>query len=152
LGGHVIWDHIIGEDNLNDLLFLTHHFRREQILNPLRHVTDGESVISYLNGDGTSQDEENPFPILLMLSLKLPGRSALEILEWMQADPRLQMLPVVVLNEVGEVGLVAKAHQFGAKAFLTKPILSSQFRTCLREIKGLDFAMGNEKTVLATAR
>jgi CheY-like chemotaxis protein len=131
---------LIAEDNLNDLLFVKYHFRREGILNPLRHVSDGGSVIKYLEGEGGFADRlEYPYPILLLLDLKMPGKSGFEVLEWLQHHPRHGHIPVIVLTGCRDTREVTKAYHLGAQTFLTKPISFIFFKNCLRGIEGVEF-------------
>jgi CheY-like chemotaxis protein len=114
---------LIVEDNPDDRILLQRAFRRARLTNPVHMVTDGEEAIAYLLGEGRFADREsNPFPVLVLLDLRLPRRSGLEVLQWMREHPTLRRLPVVVLTSSKEQSDINVAYDLGANSYLTKPI------------------------------
>lgn len=113
---------LVVEDSRDDLFFLQRSFRTAEIPNELHHVRDGQEAIDYLQGVGSfSNREANPFPALVLLDLKLPGKHGFEVLTWMRQQTSLAGLIVVVLSSSGEESDVSKAYELGANAFLVKP-------------------------------
>ena len=114
---------LIVEDNPDDRILLQRAFRRARLANPVHMVTDGEEAVAYLLGEGRFADREaNPFPVLVLLDLKLPRRSGLEVLRWMREHPTLRRLPVVVLTSSKEQSDINVAYDLGANSYLTKPV------------------------------
>ena len=114
---------LIVEDNPDDRILLQRAFRRARLANPVHMVTDGEEAVAYLLGEGRFADREaNPFPVLVLLDLKLPRRSGLEVLQWMREHPTLRRLPVVVLTSSKEQSDINVAYDLGANTYLTKPV------------------------------
>jgi CheY-like chemotaxis protein len=114
---------LIVEDNPDDRILLQRAFRRARLANAVHMVTDGEEAVAYLLGEGRFADREaNPFPVLVLLDLKLPRRSGLEVLQWMREHPTLRRLPVVVLTSSKEQSDINVAYDRGANAYLTKPV------------------------------
>jgi CheY-like chemotaxis protein len=86
-------------------------------------VEDGRQVIDYLAGTGKYADREQyPMPCLLLLDLKLPMKSGLDVLRWIQEQPQLRMLIVVVLSSSRNRSDVDAAYQLGARSYLVKPL------------------------------
>jgi len=113
---------LIAEDEEDYVLLLKRAFAEAQIRNPILSVSTGKDTISYLTGDGKySNREEYPLPDLLLLDLKLPGYSGLEILRWLRAQPGLAGLRVVVLTSSEQLKDVNDAYRLGANSFLMKP-------------------------------
>ena len=114
---------LIVEDNSDDRILLQRALRRARLANPVHMVTDGEEAVAYLLGEGRFADREaNPFPVLVLLDLKLPRRSGLEVLKWMREHPTLRRLPVVVLTSSKEQSDINVAYDLGANSYLTKPV------------------------------
>ena len=114
---------LIVEDNSDDRILLQRAFRRARLANPVHLVTDGEEAVAYLLGEGRFTDREaNPFPVLVLLDLKLPRRAGLEVLKWMREHPTLRRLPVVVLTSSKEQSDINVAYDLGANSYLTKPV------------------------------
>src|SRR5687767_10933110 len=73
------------EDDSNDTLLLQRAFRRAGLTHILRVVTDGDEAVTYLKGDEPFNNREAyPIPSLVLLDLKLPRRSGLEVLSWLR--------------------------------------------------------------------
>src|ERR1700740_3382940 len=65
----------------------------------LQGVKDGDQAVEYLAGTGRfANHSAYPLPDVILLDLTLPGRSGQQVLEWMQNQPALKHIPVVVLT------------------------------------------------------
>ena len=114
---------LVVEDEANDRFLIERAVRKARILNPLQMVTNGEEAVSYLTGEGAFADRAaHPLPILVLLDLKLPRRSGIEVLSWIRASPRFHSLPVVVLTSSPDSGDVQRAYKAGANSYLVKPV------------------------------
>jgi CheY-like chemotaxis protein len=132
-GGQVI---LVVEDDPNDLLLIQRAFGKVRILNPLQSVGNGDDAVAYLAGEGPYADrEQHPFPVLVLLDLKLPRRSGLEVLQWIRAQAGLKRLPVVVLTSSKEATDVNRAYDLGANSYLVKPV---GFDSLLELVKSLE--------------
>lgn len=123
------------EDDENDVFLLEYTFKQAQVPVPLVAVRDGKQAMEYLAGIGEFADRDRfPLPRLVLLDLKLPRKSGLEVLEWMRATPSLRELPVVVLTSSSRPEDIQAAYRFGANAYLVKPPRADQL---LELVKGL---------------
>jgi CheY-like chemotaxis protein len=114
---------LLVEDDPNDVFLIQRAFRRANIVNPVQVVQDGEAAVLYLSSQEPYADRDRyPLPILMLLDLKLPRRSGLEVLEWLRQQPRLKRLPVVVLTSSRENIDVDRAYDLGANSYLVKPV------------------------------
>ncbi|HEY6200723.1 MAG TPA: response regulator [Candidatus Binatia bacterium] len=126
---------LIVEDRPADVLLIRRAFMKAQIANPLQVVRDGETAVAYLAGSGAYADRQaHPLPALLLLDLKLPRKSGLEVLMWLRAQPEIRRLPVVVLTSSKETTDVNRAYELGANSYLLKPVT---FESLLDMIKTL---------------
>ena len=114
---------LVVEDEANDRFLIERAARKARILNPLQMVTNGEEAVSYLKGERDYADRHaHPLPILVLLDLKLPRRSGIEVLSWIRGSPTFHTLPVVVLTSSPDSGDVQRAYQAGANSYLVKPV------------------------------
>lgn len=114
---------LLVEDDPNDVLLLRRAFRKANLANPLVAVGDGEQATAYLAGGGEYSDRDRfPLPIIILLDLKLPRRSGLEVLAWLRNQPKLRRLPVVVLTASRELADINTAYELGASSYLVKPV------------------------------
>jgi len=85
------------EDNADDVLLLRHAFKRADILDPVQFAQDGQEAIDYLAGAGKFSDRKKyPMPRLVLLDLKLPKKTGIEVLQWIREQPALRKLPVTL--------------------------------------------------------
>ncbi len=114
---------LLVEDDPNDILLIQRAFAKASLVNPLKVVRDGEEALSYLAGTGEFADRtRSPLPSLILLDLKLPRKSGLEILQWLRQQPELKHIPVIVLTSSKESSDVARAYELGANSYLVKPV------------------------------
>ena len=114
---------LLVEDNEDDILFVQRAFRRAKLSNALPVVEDGDAAVAYLSGQGEYADRSrHPMPTLILLDIKLPRRSGLEVLEWLRAQAGLRRIPVVMLTSSRESADVDRAFDLGASGYLVKPV------------------------------
>ena len=88
---------------------------------------DGTTAVSCIRGD---------VPDLVILDLMLPGRSGLEILSDLRADPELRSVPVMMLTAKGQGRDREAAMRAGATHFMTKPFANADMLAEVRAIMG----------------
>ena len=87
-------------------------------------MKDGKAALDFLYNQGDYADREaNPKPDLILLDLKLPKVSGLEILEQVKGEERLRDIPVVVLTASDEGKDIIRSYQGGAESYFTKSVL-----------------------------
>jgi CheY-like chemotaxis protein len=113
---------LLAEDNDDDVALIQFALRKANVSLPVHVVSDGEEVLSYLNGTGNYADRSKyPIPQLLLLDLKLPGLNGFEVLNRVRRHPTLSRLKIIILTGSEEPGSANKAHQLGANGFFAKP-------------------------------
>ncbi|MDI1447008.1 response regulator [Polyangium sp. 6x1] len=126
---------LVVEDDSTDVLMIRRAFRKAELSCPLHIVDNGDAAVDYLSGQPPYDDRRsNPLPALVLLDLKLPRRSGLEVLEWLRSQPGLRRLPVVVLTSSMESTDVRKAYDLGCNSYLVKPV---SFEGLLDAVKAL---------------
>lgn len=113
---------LLVEDNEDDVFLAETALKGAGVENPLRVVRDGQEAVDYLGGTGQFADRERfPYPGLILLDLKMPYRSGLEVLSWMRQRTDLPPTFVAVLSSSNEPGDLQSAYDLGAKTYLVKP-------------------------------
>jgi len=114
---------LIVEDNATDVMLIRRALAKSNIANPVHVVVDGDRAVAYLSGlDGYDDRAQFPLPALVLLDLKLPRRSGLEVLEWLRGQDGLRRLPVVMLTSSRQSQDVNRAYDLGANSYLVKPV------------------------------
>lgn len=102
------------EDNVDDVLFFRMALKRTGCPAALRVARDGDEAVAFLRGT-------EPRPLLIVLDIKIPGPTGLEVLAWVREDPTLRGIPVVMLTSSREERDIARARELGAADYLVKP-------------------------------
>jgi CheY-like chemotaxis protein len=114
---------LIVEDTAADVTLMRRAFEKVRLANPLHVVTHGDAAVDYLAGEGMYADRQRfPLPVLILLDLKLPRRSGIEVLQWLRAQPGLQHIPVAVLTLSQQDQDVNAAYDIGVQSYLIKPV------------------------------
>ena len=125
---------LLAEDDPNDVYLLQYAFEQAQVQTPLLTVNDGQEAIEYLSGIGEYSDRiDFPFPRLLILDLKMPRKTGMEVLYWLKQQEVLGCLPTIVLSSSAHPDDVEQAYRLGVNAFLVKPGGTSE-RTALAKM------------------
>lgn len=107
------------DDDPNDTALLQAACQRAQVDFQLLNVNDGEEAIAYLSA---AEDRSVPMPVLVLLDLKMPRATGVEILRWIRQHPRLNRLPVIVLSGSELQDDIRRAYSEGANSYLVKPL------------------------------
>ncbi|HKW94308.1 MAG TPA: response regulator [Methylomirabilota bacterium] len=127
---------LLVEDSPDDALLIQRAFRKANLANPVQLVQDGEEAVAYLSGAPPFEDRARfPLPVFMLLDLKLPRRSGLEVLEWLRQRSDIKRLPVVVLTSSRETVDVNRAYDLGVNSYLTKPV---GFEALLEMVKNVN--------------
>jgi CheY-like chemotaxis protein len=114
---------LLVEDNPDDVLLARRALKKAALPASMQVVEDGDEAVAYLDGSGRFGDRaRHPLPALVLLDLKLPKRSGLEVLRWVRNQSGLDTTPVVVLTSSGEDEDIQKAYALGANSYLQKPV------------------------------
>jgi CheY-like chemotaxis protein len=127
---------LLVEDDSNDILFVQRAFSKVNLSSSIRIVKDGDAAVDYLSGTGSYADREQyPLPALILLDLKLPRRSGIEILAWIRQQPGIRRIPVVVLTSSRENIDMERAYDLGVNSYLVKPV---KFEDLAKMIEALE--------------
>lgn len=118
------------EDNQDDIDLTLHSLRRYNFVNEIRVAMDGEEALQYLE----ASKEQQTSPGLILLDLKLPKISGLEVLENIKADRDLARIPVVVLTSSEEAKDVDECYRLGVNSYIVKPVDFKKFMEAIRTL------------------
>lgn len=118
-------DILIVEDSEADAELALRALRSAKVANSIRVVGDGAAALDYLVGNG--ERIGSMLPKVVLLDLKLPKVSGLEVLETLRRSPATKHLPVVVLTSSAEAPDVRRAYELGANSYIVKPVEFDQF-------------------------
>jgi|SRR5688572_19847419 len=94
------------------------------------HVKDGAEALTYLQaGHG-----ESGSPVFILLDLKLPKVTGIEVLKAVRAEPKTRLIPIVMLtNSRAEEDLTA-AYVNGCNSYVRKQVDWVEFKETIRQV------------------
>ena len=123
------------EDDANDIELTKRAFKRNRLANVFLVARDGAEALEMLFGSSMEAMHADLSELqLILLDLKLPKVSGLEVLRKIRADERTRMIPVVVLTSSDQERDVVESYGLGANSYVRKPIDFEQFVEAVREL------------------
>lgn len=113
---------LLAEDNPDDAWMMRRCFKSAGIDATLQLVENGREAVAYISGEGKYADRaEYPLPCIVLLDLKMPYLSGIEVLKWLRSESKFPTLLAVLLTSSNDTRDVDEAYRLGANAFLMKP-------------------------------
>lgn len=135
---------LLVEDNPDDELLAIRALKQNKIMNEVVVARDGAEALDYLFGTGAYAGRDTSvMPQVILLDLKLPKISGLEVLKRLRNDDRTKLLPVVVLTSSKEDRDLNESYRLGANSYIRKPVDFAQFSEAIKQL-GLYWLVLNE--------
>jgi CheY-like chemotaxis protein len=142
---------LLVEDSPDDVFFLKRALRHAQVEADLRIVTNGREAQDYLNGHGAYADRrKHPLPWLVLLDLRMPLMSGLEVLAWIRSRPDLASLSVIVLTSSLEDSEMQRTFELGVVSYLVKPPTAEMVEKAFRFVRLSQPPAGNHRATVET--
>ena len=134
---------LLVDDSPRDTEMALEALRHYHIANEVIALRDGAEALDYLHRRGEFADREGSDPAVILLDLKMPRVDGLEVLRDVKADPRLKVIPVVMMTSSREEQDLVRSYQLGANAYVVKPLEFHAFVDAVK-VLGAFWAMLNE--------
>jgi CheY-like chemotaxis protein len=134
---------LLVEDDPKDVELTLEALGDYNLANEVIVARDGEQALDYLYCRGNFAARTKGNPAVLLLDLKLPKVDGLEVLKQVRSDPKLKLIPVVVLTSSREERDMMGSYQLGVNAYVVKPVDFHEFVNAVKEL-GIFWAVINE--------
>ncbi len=114
---------LLVEDNPVDLDLTLRAFTRKKLSNPIQIARDGEAALDYIS----RWDKGEPVPVVILLDLKLPKYSGLEVLRELKSHPEYKTIPVIMLTSSSQDQDIEAAYKLGVNSYIVKPVEFEKF-------------------------
>jgi len=140
---HII-EILLVEDNPNDVELTIRALNKHKLVNKVHVVQDGEEALDFMfcRGKYSTRDEKR-LPKVILLDLKLPKVSGLEVLKELKANDKTRHVPVVVLTTSRAEQDMIDSYHLGVNSYIVKPVNFQKFIDSVAEI-GLYWLLLNE--------
>lgn len=131
---------LLVEDNPDDIELTQRAFAKNHIINEVVVLRDGAEACDFLferNRAGRS------LPQVILLDLKLPKISGLEVLEKIRANAGTALIPTVILTSSKQEEDLLEGYRLGVNSYVRKPVDFNEFVEAVRQV-GLYWLVLNE--------
>jgi two-component system response regulator len=126
---------LLVEDNPNDVKLALHAFKKHNLVNRVHVVRDGAEALEYVFcTDRYAERRIDQGPKVILLDLKLPLVDGIEVLRQIKADPRTQLIPVVIMTTSKEESDIVESYKLGVSSYIVKPVDFDQFTEVVRQL------------------
>jgi CheY-like chemotaxis protein len=135
---------LFAEDSIDDATLTIRALVKSGFTNKLHHVKDGAEALDFMYCRGVYASRNiNEKPKLILLDLKMPKLTGMQVLEKVKSDLNFKSIPVVILTSSKEDPDVQKCYALGANSYIVKPVDSNNFFNAIKEI-GMYWMIINE--------
>jgi CheY-like chemotaxis protein len=136
---------LLVEDTATDAELTIRALKKHALVNNLVWVKDGADALDFLFATGAYTDRASAHqPKVVLLDLRLPRVSGIEVLRRIKSDERTHSIPVVVLTSSKEDIDVEECYRLGVNSYITKPVAFDEFLRVVGEL-GLYWLLLNKK-------
>ncbi len=114
---------VLVEDNPDHAEIVMHCLEDHQSIHKIHHLLDGKMAVDYLFREGPYTDSErSPRPDLILLDLRLPKMSGLDVLKKIKDSEQVRNIPVIILSTSSAPIDIDQAYAHHANSYLVKPV------------------------------
>lgn len=126
---------LLVEDNPAHAELVIRNLEHHRVANIVHHVSDGKAALDYLfqRGSYSYLKPENRVNLVL-LDLRLPKVSGLEVLRQIKQSEHLKQLPVIILTTSQAEQDIASAYEHNANSFISKPMDYKKFSELMDDL------------------
>lgn len=126
---------LLVEDNEDEAELAIRELFKHKLANDLLWVKDGAEALEFIFGTGRYEGRDvESCPKVILLDLKMPKVSGIEVLQRVREDERTKKIPVVVLTSSNEEKDIVSAYELGVNSYIVKPIDFQKFSNSIKEI------------------
>jgi two-component system, response regulator len=137
-------DILLVEDNPYEAELAIRSLTKNNLAKNLLHLDDGAKAMDFIfaRNEYSHRKIEN-LPKLILLDLKLPKVSGLQILKAVKSDDRTKIIPVIVLTSSKEDKDVIASYELGVNSYIVKPVNFERFAEAVHDL-GLYWLLHNQ--------
>jgi len=126
-------DILLVDDNPNDAELTFRALRKTELEFSIYWVKDGEEAMNFILNKDKYEGKSGAIRMIL-LDLKLPKLSGLEVLEGLRKNEETSFVPVVILSSSKEDSDLKTSYRLGVNSYVVKPVDFKQYMNTVGEV------------------
>lgn len=133
---------LLVEDNPDDIELTLLAFKKYNLSNEIVVARDGQEALDILFLS-KEKSKKSKLPDIILLDLKLPKVSGLEVLKEIKTHPETRIIPVIILTTSNEDRDVRDSYRLGVNSYIRKPVKFDKFVEVVKQL-GLYWILLNQ--------
>ncbi|MES2730419.1 MAG: response regulator [Bacteroidota bacterium] len=143
---NTIVDILLIEDNMQDAELTARALKKLNLTHHILHLKDSIEALNFIfSQKPISSPEPHTHIKLILLDLKMPKVSGIEVLKRIKSDDRTKIIPTVILTSSKQEHDISEALSAGANSYVVKPVSFAQFTETVSQV-GFYWLMHNQSS------
>jgi two-component system, response regulator len=122
---------LVIEDNPDDRELLLRQLRKSGLGDHVKFISDGKEALDFLTGPKAPPPDDL---IVILLDLRLPSLSGLELLRHLRSRPQFQSVPVTVMTSSNDPKDLEECRRLNVAHYVNKPVTFSSFSKAVADV------------------
>jgi len=131
---------LIAEDDEGHFSLIRKNLQRAGVENPIVRFPDGQAILDFFFHPNPRTASVESDSYLLLLDIRMPKVDGIEVLQVLKKDPRLRVIPVIMVTTTDDPIEVDRCHRLGCSLYLAKPVEYDSFVDVIRKV-GMFFSL-----------
>jgi two-component system, response regulator len=139
---------LLVEDNESDAKLTLRTLKKNNLCNTIIHLTDGAEALEFIFARGKySERSVANKPKLILLDLKMPKVSGIEVLQQIKSDERTRTIPVIIMTSSKEDADINTCYSMGVNSYVVKPVGFQNFSKAVVDL-GIFWMLVNQEPTI----
>lgn len=125
---------LIVDDSARDMELALNALDQAKLRDQVIPIREGSDALDYLFRCAKFSNRTDPDPAVILLDLKMPRVDGLEILRRVKSDPRLRVIPVIMMTSSREQRDLVDSYKLGVNAYVVKPLRFAEFISVVKAL------------------
>jgi two-component system response regulator len=135
---------LLVEDNIYDAELTIHALKQGKLVNDIIHLSDGAEALDFVFRKGKYEGRSSAHPKLILLDIKMPKVTGLEVLKELKANDLTKTIPVVMLTSSNLDPDIQACYDLGVNSYVVKPVEFDDFSKAVAQL-GVYWMMLNKQ-------
>ena len=125
---------LLVEDDFGHANLIRMYLEKFEISNQTIHFFDGQEILDFLFRNGSGPHRQSNTPYILLLDLRMPVVSGIEVIEKLKKETEFKNIPIVVISTTDDPAKMKKCLNLGCDRFVGKPVDPDEFAETMEKL------------------